>query len=169
MTKSRSDRAGARAGGVEKADATGRVAYSYRADPCVPSFPDDLPLILFDGECVMCSAGAQFVLRRDRAGLHRLAVTQSPLGRALYAHYGLDADATNLLIADGRAYTRSAAVIGVARRLGWPWSLLSVGRVVPRFARDSLYGLVARNRIRWFGRREVCLTPPPDAADRFLA
>ena len=126
-------------------------------------------MILFDGECVFCSDGAAFLLRHDRDRRHRLAVTQSPLGRALYAHYGLDADTTNLLIADGRAFARSDAVIGVARSLGRPWSWLAAGRLLPRPLRDAAYDLLARNRIRWFGRRQTCMTPPAGAADRFLS
>lgn len=135
----------------------------------MPAFPDDRPVIVFDGDCVLCSEGARFVMRHDRGGRHRLAVVQSPLGRALYAHYGLDPDRTNLLLADGRALTRWDAVLGVARGLGAPWSWLAVTRVLPRALRDRGYGLLARNRFRWFGRRALCFRPQPEALDRFLA
>jgi predicted DCC family thiol-disulfide oxidoreductase YuxK len=66
----------------------------------VPSFPDDKPIIVFDGMCVICSGWAQFVIRHDRDKRFRLLAAQTLLGAALYAHYGLDsADyETNLLI-----------------------------------------------------------------------
>ena len=144
-------------------------SFSYRADPAVPRFDDARPLLLVDGDCVLCSRWAAFVLRRDRRRRLRLAVTQSPLGRALYAHYGLDPDATNLLLVDGRPYIRSDAVIGVLRLMGAPWSAAGLGRLAPRPLRDGAYDLVARNRIRLFGRRSVCLAPSPETADRFLA
>ena len=67
-----------------------REPYSYRRDPMVPRFPDDRPIIIFDGYCAMCSGWARFVLRHDPHGTFRLVPAQSALGRALYIHYGLD-------------------------------------------------------------------------------
>ena len=83
-----------------------RERHSYRNDPAVPGFPDDHPIIVFDGHCALCSGWAEFVLRHDHHGTYRLLPAQSPLGRALYVHYGLDPDdyETNILIADGVAW-----------------------------------------------------------------
>jgi predicted DCC family thiol-disulfide oxidoreductase YuxK len=147
----------------------GKPAYSYRDDAAVPAFPDERPLFLFDEDCVLCSAGAQFVLKHDREGRHRLSVVQSPLGRAIYAHYGLDPNRTNLLLAGGVAHTRSDAVLGLAAGLGPPWSWVRVARLIPRPVREAIYGLVARNRFRWFGRRSTCMLPTTEHAGRFLA
>ena len=84
------------------------VPYSYRADPAVPAFPDDKALVVFDGVCVLCSGFAKFILKRDKTLAIRLATAQSPLGQALYRHYGLDAVEfeSNLVLADGRAYAK---------------------------------------------------------------
>ena len=145
-------------------------AFSYRDDPGVPAFPDDKPLIVFDGVCVLCSASARFVLRNDDSGHFRLTAAQSPVGQALYRHVGLsptDYD-TFLLVEDGRALFKSDAALRVARRLGLPWSLVGLLGIVPRAARDAVYDLVARNRYRVFGRRETCFLPTADHADRFL-
>jgi predicted DCC family thiol-disulfide oxidoreductase YuxK len=148
-----------------------RTAYSYRADPSVPDFPDDRPIIVFDGHCAMCSGWARFVLRHDRRARFRLLPAQSPLGRAVYAHYGLDPDdyETNILIEDGVAWFRSAASIRMAQGLGLPWSLAGVLRVLPAVVLDPLYDLVARNRFRLFGRRALCYLTEPGMEDRFLA
>jgi predicted DCC family thiol-disulfide oxidoreductase YuxK len=40
--------------------------------------------------------------------------------------------------------------------------------VVPRFIRDPVYDMIARNRYRWFGRRTACLVPTPATRDRFI-
>ncbi len=141
---------------------------SYAADPRVPPFPDDRPLLLFDGECVLCSGWARFVLKHDK-GRIRLSVTQSSLGRALYAHYRLDPDETNLFLTNGRAFARSDAVLQVLSALGPPWSAATVMSILPRPLRDAAYGVLARNRFRVFGRRETCMIPPPGHAGRFLA
>lgn len=145
--------------------------YSYRADPQVPAFPDDKPVIVFDGHCGFCSGWARFVLRHDRRHRFRLLTAQSPLGQALYRHYGLDAQdyETNILLQDGRAFFRSGASVRMAEGLGWPWALAGAFRLLPRGLRDRLYAVVARNRLRIAGRTEVCMRPDPADLDRFLA
>ncbi|MFL6664430.1 MAG: thiol-disulfide oxidoreductase DCC family protein [Rhizobacter sp.] len=143
---------------------------SYREDPTVPPFPDDRPLILFDGHCVVCSGFARFVLRHDRRGVFRLAAGQSALGQALYRHFGLDpvGFGTNVLVADGRGWFKADGTIRMFVLLGFPWSLARLLRVFPRPVLDGLYDLVARNRLRWFGTRQQCFLADPAQRDRFL-
>jgi predicted DCC family thiol-disulfide oxidoreductase YuxK len=146
-------------------------AFSYRDDPSVPPFPDDRPIVIFDGKCVMCSAFARFIMRHDRRRRLRLLAAQSPIGTALYRHFGLAAEnyETNILLMDGRAWLKSESSIRIFEQLGFPWSLVAVCRLLPFRARDWLYECVARNRLRWFGVRQVCFLPDPTQADRFIA
>jgi predicted DCC family thiol-disulfide oxidoreductase YuxK len=120
---------------------------------------------------VLCSRSAQFVLRHDVRGIYRMLAAQTPLGRALYVHYGLDPldYESMILIADGVPELKSEAVIRIAQGLGLPWSLAAILRVLPRAWRDRLYDVLARNRFRVFGRRATCYLPDPSDADRFLA
>jgi len=145
-------------------------AHSYRSDPAVPAFPDDRPIVIFDGNCVLCSSFAQFILRVDRRHRFRLMTAQTPLGAALYAHYGLFDDdyRTNILLEDGRVWLKSEGSIRIFMGLGFPWSMAALAKVLPRSLRDWLYDVVARNRLRWFGRRATCFLPDPQDADRFL-
>ncbi len=147
-----------------------QTPYSYRHDLAVPSFPDDKPLIVFDGHCALCSGWADFVLRHDGRKVYRLLQAQSTLGEALYAHYGLAGDdyQTNLLIEGGRVFVKSTGSIRMACGLGGAWRAVALLRLVPTRWRDWLYDLVARNRLRWFGRRETCYLPSPADADRFI-
>jgi predicted DCC family thiol-disulfide oxidoreductase YuxK len=144
-------------------NAVARPAYSYREDPGVPECPDDHPIILFDGYCALCTGFARFVLKHDHAAKFRLLAAQSALGHALYVHYGLDPQdyETNILIADGIAWFKSEAAIRIAEGLGRPWSLIGGFRVVPRPARDLVYNFIARNRLRFFGKRTTCYVPDP--------
>lgn len=145
-------------------------AHSHRSDPAVPSFPDDRPIVIFDGNCVLCSSFAQFILRVDRRRRFRLLAAQTPLGAALYAHYGLFDDdyRTNILLEDGRIWLKSDGSIRIFVGLGFPWSMAALAKILPRSLRDYFYDVVARNRLRWFGRRETCFLPDPQDADRFL-
>ena len=144
--------------------------YSYRNDPQVPRFPDDKALIVFDGVCVLCTNSAQFVLKRDTDFAFRLTTAQSPLGQALFRHYGLDTETfeTNLVLIDGRAYAKLDSVAAVCRRLGGAARLLSLLRLLPRPLADWLYDRIALNRYTLFGRTDRCMIPPPEWRARFI-
>lgn len=146
-----------------------QAAYSYRADAQVPAFADDKPVIIFDGECVLCSRFAQFVLHHDKQKRFRLLAAQTPLGSALYRHYGFDPSRyeTNILLWEGQATFKSDASLTILHLLGFPWCLAVVLRVLPKFLRDKGYDWVAANRLRWFGSR-ICYVPSQAEADRFL-
>jgi predicted DCC family thiol-disulfide oxidoreductase YuxK len=149
-----------------------RLPYAYRADPAVPHFADDRPIIIFDGHCVLCSAFAQFVVKHDRDARFRLMAAQSDLGRALYRHFGLDPVNydTYVLLLNGEAYFRSDASIRILQGLGGAWRILAKSaRFIPAPLRDSFYNVIARNRLRWFGTRAQCYLPSPSQADRFLS
>jgi predicted DCC family thiol-disulfide oxidoreductase YuxK len=149
-----------------------RAPYDYRNDPELPPFADDRPIIVFDGRCVLCSRFARFVLRTDRADRFRLLAAQSPLGTALYKHFGLDPVGyeTYILLEHGKAYFKSEASMRIFAGLGAPWAALAVaGRLVPRSLGDGLYSFVARHRLQWFGARETCYVPDPSQADRFIS
>lgn len=145
-------------------------AYSYRGDPAVPGFPDDKALVVFDGVCVLCTGFARFLLARDRAFAFRFATAQSPLGQALYRHYGLDRRhfATNLVIANGRVYGKLDSLAASGALLGGPWRLLLALRMLPYALADRAYDAVARNRYRLFGRSTHCMIPPSTWHARFL-
>jgi predicted DCC family thiol-disulfide oxidoreductase YuxK len=145
-------------------------AYSYRSDPGVARFPDDRPLMVYDGFCGLCSRAVQFVLRHDKAGKFRFLQAQSDIGTALYRHYGLDAHSyeTFIVLVDGRPYFASDAALELLRQLGLPWSLGLAGRLVPRALRDRAYFWLARHRMRFFGRTEGCYLPGPQDRERFL-
>ncbi|MEM6675306.1 MAG: DCC1-like thiol-disulfide oxidoreductase family protein [Planctomycetota bacterium] len=134
---------------------------------------DHIPrsLLLFDGECGLCTRSVRFVLDRDRVGRLRFGSLQSDLGRRVLVANGLDPDELSSLVlvdAEGRVWTRSDAALRVSGDLGWPWSWGRAFLVVPRFLRDGVYDVIARNRIRWFGTADACELPAPGAAERFV-
>ncbi|MGH6632580.1 thiol-disulfide oxidoreductase DCC family protein [Sphingopyxis sp.] len=133
--------------------------------------PDEAgPIILFDAECVLCSANAQFVLRHDKGARFRLASIQGVAGTALSREHGLDPrDPTSILVIDDARVRRdSDAVLAIYEGLGWPWRLLSLLRLVPAFLRNPAYRWIARNRYRLFGKRATCWVAPPEYQNRIL-
>ncbi len=135
-----------------------------QVDPAVPD------VVVFDGVCVLCSGWVHFLLRHDQRGRYRFAAMQTPAGRALLQAHGLDPDdpLSLLLVQGDHARRDSDAVIAVLTGLGGPWRLAGALRLLPRPLRDVGYRWLARNRYRWFGRREACLLPPDHVRDRFL-
>ena len=132
--------------------------------------PSAAPVIVFDGVCNICSFGVQKVLKHDRDGIFRFAFAQGPVGSALKTQYGLTpGDLENVaLIADAQCYTKSTAALKVLDRLPGPWRVMRAFWLVPRPIRDFLYSIVARNRYRWFGKRDACMVPSAEQRCRFL-
>ncbi len=127
--------------------------------------------MIFDTDCVLCSASVLFVLRHEKAPTIRFVGAWSETGLRLAAEHGLspaDLDETFLLIENGRGFCKSDAGLIVARHLKAPWSWLAALRVMPRPVRDALYSTIARRRYRWFGHKPQCFRPPSGMADRFV-
>jgi predicted DCC family thiol-disulfide oxidoreductase YuxK len=146
------------------------VAFSYRSDPAVPAFDDANPIVFMDGECALCSGAARMIARLDRRGDVRICPVQSPLGRAVMTHYGLNPDDpdTWLYLEDGAAFGDFEGLIRLARRLGGVARVAIVLTLLPKGAQQALYRLIARNRIKWFGRADLCAIPDPAVMARLL-
>ena len=150
---------------------TERAAFSYRTDAAVPEFDDTGPVVFVDGTCAFCSRSVRLIARLDKAEEFRICAMQSPLGRAVVGHYGLDPDDPDswLYLVDGHARTSLDAVVAVARRLGgWARVLMAPLGWLPRMVRDWLYRRVARNRYRLMGRTDMCAIPDPAFRARLI-
>jgi predicted DCC family thiol-disulfide oxidoreductase YuxK len=130
----------------------------------------DHPIVLFDAECVLCSANAQFILRWDRQARFWLAAMQGEVGATLFRAHGIDpADPDTIIVVEGaRVWRNSDAVLRIYTQLGWPWRVAGLAWIIPQGLRDMMYRWVARHRYRLFGRREKCWLPSPEYRDRML-
>ena len=129
---------------------------------------DQHPVVLFDGVCNLCNGSVVFIIRRDPRGVFRFAPLQSPAAASLLGERAGTLPDSLVLVENGRLYTRSDAVLRIVRRLRQPWPLASALVELPAPLRDWLYAWVARNRYRWFGKRDVCMVPTPELQARFL-
>jgi predicted DCC family thiol-disulfide oxidoreductase YuxK len=128
------------------------------------------PIILFDGVCNLCNTSVQFVIEHDPTAIFRFASLQSDAGQAILAKNALNTEGLNsvILVENEVIYDRSTAALRIAKRLSGGVQLLAVFLIVPRFIRDFVYKIVAKNRYRWFGKQEVCWLPTKELKARFL-
>ena len=131
----------------------------------------DTPIVLFDGVCNFCNGTVNFLIKQDKKNILRFAALQSGSGQKLLKQYGLSAEEFEsfLFIEKGKVYKRSSAALTLARKLSWHWQWTQVFWLVPKILRDGLYSLIARNRYKWFGKKETCMIPAPEVNSRFLA
>lgn len=128
------------------------------------------PVLLFDGVCNLCNGFVQFIIRHDKRGSFRFASLQSGTGQQVLEHIRQKSPVPDslILLYRGQYYMQSAAVLKTARLLGLPFSLLTIGYILPAFIRNRIYNYVSRNRYRWYGRRESCMVPTPELQSRFI-
>lgn len=127
--------------------------------------------IVFDTDCLMCSAWVRFVLRHERVPTSRFVSAWSEEGLAVADRHHLtpqDLDETYLVVVEGQPLTKSDATFAIFKTLHAPWRWAAALRFVPRSCRDWFYDLMAKNRYRWFGQKDQCFLPPMGQQDRFV-
>ena len=128
------------------------------------------PIVLFDGVCNLCNASVDFILRFDKKKQLKFAPLQGQAGQELRKRYDLNERLYSVvLIQEGKTYDKSTAALEIARHLVFPWKCFYVLIYFPQRWRDRFYAYIARNRYRWFGKRDTCRIPSPEESERFLA
>ena len=127
-------------------------------------------VLLFDGVCNLCAGSVQFILKRDKKGKIHFASLQSKYGQDTLKKFHLPQDEfDSLILLDGdKIYRKSTAALKVARELSGLWSLLYVFMIIPPFLRNGIYSWLAKNRYRFFGKKESCMLPTPEIKERFV-
>ena len=129
-----------------------------------------MPILLFDGHCNLCNAWVQYVVKRDSSSTIRFASLQSGAGRRLLEEHKIDANYIDSLVLfeEERFSVSSNAVLRTLSYFdGWERHLIFLS-VVPRSLRDLVYRFIAKNRYKWFGKREQCMVPTAELSKRFL-
>ncbi|HKX85713.1 MAG TPA: DCC1-like thiol-disulfide oxidoreductase family protein [Flavobacterium sp.] len=134
--------------------------------------PNNKKIILFDGVCNLCNTSVQYVIKHDKNDLYRFVALQSELGQKIIKHLGISQRNIDsiLLYEPGRAYYyKSAAAIRIAGSLVGFVSLLSIFKYLPTRLSDVVYDYIAKNRYKWYGKKESCMIPTPELKAKFLA
>jgi len=128
------------------------------------------PLLFFDGVCNLCNSSVQTIIKKDPHQKFKFASIQSDAAKEIllqFDNFNSDIDSI-ILINKNKIYYKSSAILRVCEILGGVYSFLIIFWLVPKPIRDWMYDFVAKNRYRWFGKRESCMLPSDDLKERFL-
>jgi predicted DCC family thiol-disulfide oxidoreductase YuxK len=126
-------------------------------------------IILFDGLCNLCNNLVSFLIKYDKNNIYHFAALQTNVGEKIIHKYHILNDRKSIiLIKEGIVLYKSDAIIEIAKKLsGWPY-LLKYAFLFPKFLRDGIYDLIAKNRYYIFGKKEICPIPSENDKKKFI-
>ncbi len=138
----------------------------------IDSIPKDKQLILFDGVCNLCNSSVLYVIKRDTNNAFLFAPLQSKIGKSIINEFNIDTAKTDSIILykpkERKIYHKSSAALQVAKQLSFPTKLMAVFFIVPKLIRNWVYHYVAKNRYKWYGKKDACMIPTPELKSKFL-
>ncbi len=127
-------------------------------------------IILFDGVCNLCNSSVNFVIKKDKNDVFRFAALQSEIGKKYIDKFNVDPSQTDsiILVEGEKHYIKSSAALNVAKSLKGAYPLFYGFMIIPNFIRNWVYDYVAKNRYKWYGKKESCMIPTPELKGKFL-
>ena len=137
----------------------------------ITDLPRDKKIILFDGVCNLCNSAIQYVIKHDKKDIFRFVALQSELGMQILKHIGINPENSDsvILYEPGVAYYyKSTAALEIAKTLGGIFTFATLFKLIPTSLRNPIYDYVAKNRYKWYGKQESCMTPTLELKAKFL-
>ena len=133
--------------------------------------PENKKIILFDGVCNLCETSVQFIIKHDPKDIFRFVSLQSDLGKKILDHIGIknsNLDSIILYEPEIAYYYKSTAALQIAKNLDGIWHYGTIFRIIPTGLRNYIYDFVAKNRYKWYGKKESCMIPTAELKSKFL-
>ena len=135
------------------------------------NIPKDKKIILYDGVCNLCDSAVQRIIKHDAKDVFRFVALQSDLGQKIIKHLGIDTQKTDsiILYQPGFAYYyKSEAVLEIAKDLSGLFYFGTLFSIFPTSLNNHIYDYIAKNRYKWYGKKETCLIPTKELQAKFL-
>lgn len=135
------------------------------------NLPQNKKIILFDGVCNLCDASVQFIIKHDKKDVFRFVAIQSEMGQNIIQYLGIDTSKTDSIILyepDIAYYFKAEAALRIARELNSWHKILYLFIIIPDFMKNSVYNFIAKNRYKWYGKKEACMLPTTELKGKFL-
>lgn len=131
--------------------------------------PNEHPIVLFDGVCNYCNNMVNFAIRHNSKRNLRYVPLQSVAGKAILAKFNIPQAVDSLVFVENdQAYIYSSAALKISKHFNYPAKILYVLIIVPQFVRDYFYRFIAKNRYKWFGKKEHCMIPSKEVKELFI-
>jgi predicted DCC family thiol-disulfide oxidoreductase YuxK len=133
--------------------------------------PKNKQLVLFDGVCNFCNASVLKIIKKDTHNIFLFASLQSEIGQEITNHFNIDIkkiDSIILVESKTNYYIKSTAALKIAKHFRGFWQLFQVLWLLPTSFRDFFYNYIAKNRYKWFGKKESCMIPTPEIKSKFI-
>ncbi|MCC1485109.1 thiol-disulfide oxidoreductase DCC family protein [Winogradskyella immobilis] len=137
----------------------------------IDKIPKGKQVILFDGVCNLCNSSVLFVIKRDKKNRFLFAPLQSEIGKSIIKAYNIDTKAVDSILLYSKANgikIKSSAALHIAKHLGFPQNLLAIFFIIPTPIRNWVYNYIAKNRYKWYGKKDACMIPTPELKAKFL-
>ena len=127
-------------------------------------------IVIFDGVCNLCNLAVRFIIKHDSRDIFRFTSAQSEIGEEILSRFGINTPEPEsvFILQKDTLVKKSSAALAITAELDGFWKYLAILRFIPRPIRDFVYDWIARNRYRWFGKREECMLPSNETENRFL-
>ena len=128
------------------------------------------PVLLFDGVCNLCNNSVNFIIRHDKKNKYKFSALQNDIGNEIIEKFKIDPNKTDsiILIQGEKHYIKSSAALRIAKNLSGAYPLLFAFMIIPPFIRNWVYDYIAKNRYKWYGKRDSCMIPTKELKDKFL-
>ncbi len=137
----------------------------------INQLPENKQLILFDGVCNLCNNAINYVIKHDKKSMFMFAPLQSETGKKIIDKFKIDTDKMDSILLyspkKGLSY-KSTAALKIASYLGFPLNLLPVFYIIPGSIRNWVYDFIAKNRYKWFGKKDACMIPTKELRAKFI-
>ena len=133
--------------------------------------PKNKKIILFDGICNLCNSAVTIVIKQDKKNTFLFAAIQSKKGKEIIDYLEIDIVKIDAIILyePGVSYeVKSTAALKIMNDFGQFWQLTKLLWVFPKSLRNQVYDFIAKNRYKWFGKKESCMIPTNDLKSKFL-
>jgi predicted DCC family thiol-disulfide oxidoreductase YuxK len=133
--------------------------------------PKNKKILLFDGVCNFCNSTVLKIIKYDSKDIFVFASLQSEIGKTITNRLNIDTttiDSIILFETETNFYIKSDAALRVMQLLGGFWKLTIIFKVLPVSFRDSIYNYIAKNRYKWFGKKDNCMIPTTELKSKFL-
>ncbi|WP_299157563.1 DCC1-like thiol-disulfide oxidoreductase family protein [uncultured Tenacibaculum sp.] len=136
----------------------------------------DLPvnkkIILFDGICNFCNDAVLKTINYDKENQFVFASLQSDIGKKITSHLGINTSKIDSIILydpDIAYYIKSTAALKIMNEFGGIWKVSKFFLIFPETIRNIVYNFIAKNRYKWFGKKEECMIPSKEVKEKFLS